>query len=898
MSAEKTIVNRVLCRQLRREGLTYEQLPVELSQWQGVLDRVAEAYEQDRKDRYLMERSLALSSSEMQTVYDELRTVSAQQLIDERDQFQRVIDGFPNGFCRLDLDGLVESANCALLTLLGEDLVGENILSRLVLDTDARDILISEPDYRRQMNDRSTFRCASALVKVGAVEIPVSVLIYPIIHSDRHSNRVIGAALVFEDISERKRTELQRERERQLANLRASIGQTLQLSTELSARMEKSLEALLDNEVLSFLDWACVCQIDLEAESPYQSLHCLASVGVGAKGCQSCLDSSVSKQPKDALGGHSFITTPLRSGRTLHGYLFTSVNMESMEAGLVPEWLSNALAPISSMMAITIADDIAQKKAEHARESALALARSKSNFLANMSHEIRTPMNGVIGMLDMLKDSALDKEQTNSLNIAYDSAESLLTIINDILDVSRIEAGKLHIDHVNCDLRRVVEDVAELFSSSAEAKGLELLCHLPTEMQSAVIGDPIRLRQILNNLIGNAIKFTAKGQVMVRLEQEYKDTMNPLKNRGSGQWINTTIWVEDTGIGIETDKLPTLFQPFSQADSSITRQFGGTGLGLSISKQLAELMKGSLTAESQINMGSRFSLTLPCEVQAEASEISHIDAGKFAGRRILLVGKNQDAQAILQDFMCYWQATYVSTRSGEEAMAALRQAFSADMAFDTVITDSITEDIDGLSLATRIRQHSNYSNTQIILLTSDKLRADPALNKVVKKPVRYAYLYEALLANDDSMPSSLRPSMKPEEPWGRHDIFQGYVLLVEDNVINQVVAQKMLTQFGLTVDIADNGEIALKMTRENDYDLVIMDCNMPVMGGIEATQQIRRRGGDWEALPIVAMTANVMEGDKSMFLESGMSAYVSKPVTVSSMIETLRASLPARCICS
>ncbi len=1004
------IKNRILARQLRKGELSADQLPRDMAEWQKFLNRIEDSYEEADKDQYLVRRSMELSSNEMQDLHHEIYELAQRELQEERNQFKAIADGFPNGFCRLNLNSVVETANPAAIRVLGEQIIGQSLLPRLVPNIEERDKRYSVKSFQKLLNNKDTCRFPEAIIEGVDRIVPVSVLLYPVYQGDV----VVGAAFVFEDISAIQTAELQRqrlqravesstdsvfitddkgiiqyvnpafteitgwarfealgkspsimqsgltppavheelwmtvaagqawsgriqnarrteggsqnywvqllvnpilddrgniqgyvaiqrdvsaeverertlERDHALSDLRLSIGQRLQFATDLQPRLEMALEDMLANPALPLGEWACICQKNLATGET----STLASSGGGLdttkETCQQVFDLNPMAKLKIVAGDAPFAVIPLRAGRTLQGWLVVSCRLIRANARSIPQWLDDVLTSVASMLAVAIADDRAREEALQAREAALALARSKSDFLANMSHEIRTPMNGVLGMLDLLAETHLEKQQRDFLDIAYGSAESLLTIINDILDVSKIEAGKMHIEHVDFDVREVVEDVCSLFASPADAKGLELVCHVPANMKTQVKGDPTRLRQVLSNLIGNAVKFTHDGHVVTRIMQL---PASPTSENGR---VNLEIHVEDSGIGIAHDDSRTLFQPFSQADSTTTRKFGGTGLGLTISRQLAELMGGTLTMESRLGEGSIFSLKLSCELQSDA-RVAELD-GTLVGLKVLFVDDNQASRAILEDFFGHWGAQYQSVSSGELALSALHEAHQAEQPFSLVISDMRMPDMSGLLLATRIKEQTELAPCKFILMCFSHTNANLAVDRVLRKPVRQANLYDAARQlSGDVLGTSLQGGVEispPEESAVVSTELAGHVLLVEDNLINQTVAVHMLERIGLSVDIAENGAVALDKIEASDYDLVVMDCQMPVMDGYEATRQIRERGDQRAALPIVAMTANTMEGDREICLQAGMDDYIGKPVRLEVLMDTLKRWLPS-----
>ncbi len=824
-----------------------------------------------------------------------LRDISERKRAErERQRLMMAVEASPDSIFITDTQGLIRYVNPAFTTITGwtrEEIIGKppGVLKSEQMATGFYTDMWGTLRDGKIWTGRILKRRKQLSTDTGQELFWAQSTIAPI---QSTTGELRGYVAVERDVTEAVHREERELYERESAEIRARVSQILQAQRPLQERFQQVLECIAKISGLALPNQGCVLLYEPESKA----LEVFVTHGENAlavsseEGCLAFKSSLLDRLPAESeiiISNNSptnpkagYYAVPVRHGDNVLGFLvLLSETYPSRDFTRLA-----MLRLIGEMMGLALANHRVQQELEKARQAAEEAARTKSQFLANMSHEIRTPMYGVIGMLDLLREGSLTPSQGEQVETAYRSAELLLSIIDSILDFSRIEAGELHLEHIDFDVGQAVENVCALLAERAHRKRLELTCFVAAETPDKVRGDPTRLHQVLINLIGNAIKFTGRGEVgvSVKVEDQQQDH------------VHLRFEVHDTGIGISPEAQARLFRPFSQADGSTSRRHGGTGLGLAISKQLVELMGGEIVLDSLPNQGSTFWFTLRFDNPVRATSPPQ----PLAGMKMLIVDDNATNCAILENYLERWGVHHDRATTGLAALAKLRQMTASDQPYQVAILDWPMPGIDGLELTRTIRADPALTALRLVLLSpltqTKHMRTVLSHEFHLHKPVRQSHLYEALVTvTSDKISQFIAINSTTKLPLPQ---LKGRILLVEDNEVNQTVGLQMLGQLGLYVDLAADGRDAVEAVDCQHYDAILMDCQLPRMDGFEATRVIRareRRLGS-PRVPIIALTANAMKDDREACLAAGMDEHLAKPFETRTLGNLLSRWLPVR----
>lgn len=785
------------------------------------------------------------------------------QLFESEAFYHSLVETLPLAMFRKDLDGRITFINRRMAEVIGRPV--SEILGRTDYDLFPRELAEKyRADDRQVLQTRMMIETDEEFEHVTGERRFTHVYKHPVYSS---SGQLVGLQGIFSDVTEQKRAEQALEQERYLLNaLMTNVPDSIYFK-DIDGRYLRINPAKAHSSRLSSPDEA-VGRSDFDFFSPEHARDAFADEQrILATG-----ESLVSKE--------EHVSYP--DGRS--------------------RWMSTTKLPLRGVDGRVIgtfgvsrditATKAAQAALQEAAEAAQAASRAKSDFLANMSHEIRTPLNAIIGMTELVLDTDLSPIQRQYLRMVQESGEGLLEVINDILDFSKIEAGKFTLDVGPFRLREMLGDTLKSLGLRAHRKNLELACHICADVPDAVEGDDGRLRQIVVNLVGNAIKFTERGEVVldVSVEELTQDRMK------------LHLQVTDTGVGIPLDKFHTIFEAFEQADTSTTRRFGGTGLGLAISSRLVELMGGDIWVESKVGEGSTFHFTVDfgrCEAPPPSKAA---DPSVLQGLRVLIVDDNATNRRILLEMLQNWGMRPAAVGGVSEGIAALQQAAEVSDPFGLILTDAHMPDDDGFAFADRLRQNPDLCKSVIMMLTSgdhadDLSRCqDLGIRGYLIKPVKQSELFDAVVRIIGS--STARVSSRPGEGLGAlQSARRQKILLAEDSSVNQKLAVGLLSRWGHEIVVADDGAEAVRLEASTDFDLILMDVQMPELDGFDATAAIRRRetehGGH---TPIVAMTAHAMSGDRERCLSAGMDDYLMKPIRAEQLFDMVERHGAGRCL--
>lgn len=784
-----------------------------------------------------------------------------QALMESEAFYQSLVETLPLAMLRKDLQGRFTFANRLLCDALHR--TPEEIVGRTDYDFFPKELADKyRADDRRVVEMERDLEVTEEFQTPGGERRFTNVVKTPVYDS---VGNLVGIQGIFSDVTEKKRAEIELQLTR--ARLQAVMDSATQVSiiaTDVNGLIDVfnvGAERMLGYEAEEMVGRQTPMIIHLESEVQIRSQELSRESGRRIEGFQVFVENVLHGLPDEREW-----TYVRKDGSRLPVNLVVTARHD--REGQIMGFLG-------------IATDIsARKRAEadilKAKEAAESANRAKSDFLANMSHEIRTPMNAIIGMTELVLDTDLNLTQREYLAMVHESAESLLSVINDILDFSKIEAGKLSLERVPFNIREVLGDTLKSLSLRAHRKKLELVCHIGPDVPFAVEGDPHRLRQMVINLVGNAIKFTESGEVGLDVAVERLESTGPMLH----------FRVSDTGVGIPQEKMDTIFEAFEQADTSTTRRYGGTGLGLAIVSRLVDLMEGNIWVESEVGQGSDFHFTARFGL-ADAEllpTVAEIHPPVLRGLRVLIVDDNATSRRILTEMITNWGMQPYAVSGVAEGIRELEQASAAGRPYALILTDSNMPDEDGFEFARQIQIRRELCGAMIMMLTSSDRSGDLpkcqelSISAYLIKPVKQSELLDAIVKAVGTATPLAGPAGTDVVP-SRQATRSKEILLAEDSLINQKLAIGLLQRWGHRVTVANNGLEAVQVSGERSFDLILMDVQMPEMDGLDATRQIRSRerqtGGH---LPIIAMTAHAMKGDRELCLSAGMDGYLMKPI--------------------
>jgi PAS domain S-box-containing protein len=816
----------------------------------------------DKLEKRVQERTAALAGANQELKREIAERKRAEQVIkDSQALYSSLVENLPVHVLRKDIDGRFTFANQSFCDLLGKPL--EEITGKTDFDFYTEELAQKyRKDDQRVLETGELFEAVEENKKNGEVRY-VQVMKSAVRDA---GGKIVGVQVIFWDVTERKKAEKDLAYERFLLATLMDNSPDYIYFKDIESHFIRISKALADYFNMSGPSEA-IGKTDSDIFEPDRARQYLAD------------EQEIMSKGKPVVDKEEEQSWP--DGRL--------------------RWVSTSKVPLRSpegeiVGTFGISRDITDRKntevqLQVAKETAEIANRAKSDFLATMSHEIRTPMNGIIGMIDLLLSTNPTDQQHMYLDLASQSAQTLLRLINNILDFSKIEAGKFELESVAFKLRDTLGDTLQTLAGRASAKGVELTYHIPPDVPDDLVGDPGRLCQIMVNLTGNAVKFTEQGEIAVDVKLESQVDND----------VHLHFSVSDTGPGIPPEKQRLIFEAFRQADSSMSRQYGGTGLGLAISSHLVELMKGRIWVESQVGKGSTFHFVTVFSLQKDALIKSATGPVTLHGLRVLVVDDNETNRLILEEMLNNWRMKPTTVDSGRKALIEMDKTAKADNPFYLALLDGMMPQMDGFMLAEKIKQNPDLSHIKLIILSSagrleSKARCRQlGIDYCLMKPVKQSELLDSIVtvlsvATADEISQKAAVCEPPDS------ITSLRILLAEDGLVNQKVAVNLLEQRGHKVTIANNGQEAIAALANESFDVVLMDVQMPAMDGLEATGIIREKEKESGAhIPIIAMTAHAMKGDRERCLEAGMDGYIPKPIRAKDLYETVEVTVAGRC---